>query len=143
MKNDRRLRRLVTDRGTWYWSVRQRLRPAYEECSLALSLFPDPAGRGGRSGRRLSFVFRPTPDRIISHCYFESGTAIRLSDRNHLNLYEPGTVRRLLEAAAPVLDLRPGRKNVEVDGWTYFDKVVDDLGHGPTCTPGRRAVPSQ
>ncbi|MFG3345843.1 hypothetical protein ACGF1Z_12380 [Streptomyces sp. NPDC048018] len=143
MKNDRRLRRLVTDRGIWYWSVRQRLRPDYEDCRLTLALFPDPACRGGRSGRRLSLVFRPTPDRVISHCYFESGTAVRLSDRNHLNLYEPGTVRSLLEAAASVLDTGPGQRNVQVDGWTYFDQVVDSPGHGPTCAPAPRAVPSQ
>lgn len=142
MKNDRRLRRLVTDQGTWCWSVRQRLRPDYDACRLVLSFFPDATGPGGRARRRLSLVFRPTADRVISHCYFESGTVVRLSDRSRLNLHEPAVVRRLLDAAAPVLENRAGQRHVEVDGWACFDAVVDG-GRGPTCTPAPRAVPSQ
>ena len=52
---------------------------------------------------------------------------IRLPDRAYLNLYEPGTVRRLLDAAASDLALCAGQR-VEVDGWPYFDAVVDSAG---------------
>ncbi|MFF5974718.1 hypothetical protein ACFY7C_24685 [Streptomyces sp. NPDC012769] len=41
MKNDRRLRRLVVDGTTWHWTVRQRIRPRYEDCRLTLTFFPD------------------------------------------------------------------------------------------------------
>jgi hypothetical protein len=119
VKNDRRLRRLVVDDATWYWTVRQRVKPAYEDCRLTLSLYPE----GKR--RRLALIFRPASDRIISNCYFLSGTVVRLPDHSHLNLYEPGTVRRLLDAAAPALGLSASEQVVEVDGWQYFDAVVE------------------
>ncbi|MFF1745634.1 hypothetical protein [Streptomyces mirabilis] len=121
MKNDRRLRRLVVDDTTWYWTVRQRVKPAYEDCSLTLSLYPE----GNR--RRLALIFRPDADRIISNCYFLSGTVLRLPDHSCLNLYEPGTVRRLLDAAAPTSGLFASEQVIEVDGWQYFDAVVEAL----------------
>jgi len=120
VRNDRRVRRLVVDGTVWRWTVRQRVRPVYADCRLALSLFTEEPVLGGR--RRLSLVFAPTPTGAISNCCFESGTVVRLPDRSHLNLYEPGTVRRLLEAA---LELHPPRGNVDVDGWPCFSAVVD------------------
>lgn len=130
MKKDRRVRRLVVNGTTWYWTVRQRVRPAYDDCRVTLSFFTDGtngAMRGAR--RRLSLVFAPSPTGVISNCYFESGSVIRLPDRSWLNLYEPGTVRRLLGSAAPVLTSRPSQQDVEVDGWPHFAEVV-----GP-CDP--------
>ncbi|WP_327177062.1 hypothetical protein OG599_18425 [Streptomyces sp. NBC_01335] len=123
MGNDRRVRRLVVNEAVWRWTVRQRVRPDYADCRLTLSLFPEVPAQGVR--RRLAVVFAPGPDRIVSNSYFEAGTVVRLRDRAWLNLYEPGTVRRLLDAAAPVLDTRPSVQNLEVDGWTYFAEVVD------------------
>ncbi|MEU0970331.1 hypothetical protein ABZ357_34785 [Streptomyces sp. NPDC005917] len=123
MRNDRRLRRLVADGTVWYWTVRQRVRPDYADCRLTLSFFMEAPTQGAR--RRLSLVFAPAADRIVSNTYFEAGTVIRLPDRNWLNLYEPGTARSLLEAAAPVPDIRPLEQNLEVDGWPYFAEVVD------------------
>ncbi|MFF4546578.1 hypothetical protein [Streptomyces sp. NPDC001435] len=73
----------------------------------------------------MSLVFAPTPTEVISNCYFESGTVVRLQDQSRLNLYEPGTVRRLLDAAAPALELRPAETNFEVDGWLCFAEAVD------------------
>ncbi|MFE2567443.1 PAS domain-containing protein [Streptomyces mirabilis] len=102
-------------------SVRQRVKPAYEDCSLTLSLYPE----GNR--RRLALIFRPDTDRIISNCYFLSGTVLRLPDHSCLNLYEPGTVRRLLDAAAPTSGLIASEQVIEVDGWQYFDAVVEAL----------------
>jgi hypothetical protein len=128
VRNDRCVRRLVTDEATWYWTVRQRVKPAYADCRVTLSLFADGPTRGPR--RRLSLVFAPTPTGVISNCCFESGIVIRLPDQHYLNLYEPGTVRRLLEAAAPALEGRPSDGNVELDGWLYFDEAAN--GAAPT-----------
>ncbi|MGW3463008.1 hypothetical protein ACWDE9_26945 [Streptomyces olivaceoviridis] len=123
MGNDRRVRRLVVNEVVWCWTVRQRVRPDYADCQLSLSLFPELSAHGVR--RRLTLVFAPGPDRIVSNSYFEAGTVVRLPDRTWLNLYEPGTVRRLLDAAAPALDIRSSVQNLEVDGWPYFAEVVD------------------
>ncbi|MEV0181819.1 hypothetical protein AB0I54_21365 [Streptomyces sp. NPDC050625] len=138
MKKDRRVRRLVTDEATWLWTVRQRVRPAYADCRVTLSLFTEGALRG--PGRRLSLVFAPTPTGVISNGYFESGTVVRLPDQSWLNLYEPGTVRRLLDAAAPALELRPAETNLEVDGWLYFDEAVDR--RNATLSDNSPAMPS-
>ena len=118
MKSDRRVRRLVARETVWCWAVRQRVKPAYEDCRLTLSLYPE----GTR--RRLALVFRPGQDRVISDSYFDAGCLTRLPDRSHLNLYEPGTVRRLLDVAAPNLDHFASEQTVEVDGWPYFDAIV-------------------
>lgn len=126
VKNDRRIRCLVVDKAVWRWTVRQRVRPAYADCRLTISFFAD--GSTGKAGRRLSLVFAPSPTGVVSNSYFESGTVLRLPDRSHLNLYEPGTARRLLEAAAPALELRPSEQNLEVDGWPYFAEVVSRSG---------------
>lgn len=126
MGNDRRARRLMVDGAVWHWSVRQRVRPDYADCRLALSFFPEPSGRGVR--RRLTLVFAPGPDRIVSNSHVEAGTLVRLPDRKWLNLYEPETVRRLLAAAAPVLEIHPSTRNLDVDGWPYFTDVVDRAG---------------
>ncbi|MGW7683664.1 hypothetical protein ACWGID_23205 [Kribbella sp. NPDC054772] len=120
MKNDdRRLRRLVVGDVTWRWTVRQQVKPSYEDCRLTLSLFPE----GTR--HRLVFVFRPGPDRVVSNTYFDAAALVRLPDRSYLNLFEPGTVRRLLDAALSTLDLFAREQVTEVDGWPYFDTVVD------------------
>jgi hypothetical protein len=111
------------DEAVWCWTVRQRVRPDYADCRLTLSLFPEVPAQGVR--RRLTLVFAPGPDRIVSNSYFEAGTVMRLPDRAWLNLYEPGTVRRLLDAAALALDTGPSVQNLEVDGWPYFADVVD------------------
>lgn len=95
----------------WRWTVRQRV----EDRCLTLSLFPE----GTR--KRLVFVFRPGPERVVSNTYFDAGALMRLPDRSYLNVFEPGTVRRLLDAALPSLDFSES----EVDGWPYFDRVVD------------------
>ncbi|MEU3662509.1 hypothetical protein AB0E77_22600 [Streptomyces sp. NPDC032940] len=70
----------------------------------------------------------PGPDGIVSNSYFEAGTAARLPDRAWLSLYEPGTVRSLREAPAPVPEASSSAPNLEVDGWQYFTEVVDRAG---------------
>lgn len=126
MKTERRLRRLVVGETVWYWSVRQHIGPAYEDCRLTLSFFGGETVKN--SGRRLSLVFAPCANGVVSNTYFESGTVVRLPDRSHLNLYEPKTARRLLDAAAPALEAQPAARNVTVDGWPYFAEAVDRAG---------------
>ncbi|MEV6833911.1 hypothetical protein AB0N17_05215 [Streptomyces sp. NPDC051133] len=84
MGNDRRVRRLVVDGTAWYWTVRQRVRSDYADCRLTLSFFEEGSSRNAR--RRLTLVFAPGPDRIVSNSYFEAGTVVRLPDRSRLNL---------------------------------------------------------
>jgi hypothetical protein len=130
VKKNHRLRRLVVGEATWYWTIRQQVKPDYAACSITLTLYPE----GTR--RRLVLIFRPRQDRIISQYHFESGALIRLPDHAALNLYEPGTVRRLLDAAASDLARCPGHP-VEVDGWPYFDRVVDSARLPDRCdAPG-------
>ncbi|MGW1673741.1 hypothetical protein [Streptomyces sp. NPDC002324] len=126
MKKNTRLRRLVVGDTTWHWTVRQRSRVAYDHCHLKLSLYPQGPGR-----RRLVLLFSPAEDRAVSNCYFDSGALVRLPDHTYLNLHEPGTVRRLLDAAAPNLDLRPSAQEVEVDGWPYFDAITEPEPSAP------------
>ncbi|MFI8091365.1 hypothetical protein ACIF9R_24095 [Streptomyces sp. NPDC086080] len=129
MGNDRRVRRLMVDGSVWHWTVRQRVRPDYADCRVTLALFPETSARGGR--RRLSLVFTPGPHGVISNAYVEAGTVIRLPDRAWLNLYEPGTVRRLLDVAAPALEIPSSPRNPEVDGWACFAAVVDRHADSP------------
>ncbi|CAM5411426.1 hypothetical protein [Streptomyces griseomycini] len=128
MGSDRRVRRLVVDGTVWHWTVRQRVRPDYADCRVTLSLYPEASAQNGR--RRLSLVFAPGPGRIVSNAYFEAGTVVRLPDRAWLNLYEPGTVRSLLDVAAPVLEIPSSARNPEVDGWPCFTEVVDRADSG-------------
>ena len=113
----------MVDGAVWRWTVRRRVRPDYADCRVTLSLFPEVSARDVR--RRLALVFAPGRGRIVAYSYFEAGTVVRLPDRKWLNLHEPGTVRRLLDAAAPALDVRPSVRNLELDGWPYFAAVVD------------------
>jgi hypothetical protein len=134
MRRLRRVRRLVVDGATWHWTVRQRLRPAYEDCRLTLTFFAPSSSH--RPGRRLSLVFAPTPTGVISHCYFDSGTVIRLPDRHWLNLYEPGAAARLLKAAAPALELHASQHALTLDGWPCFSEVVTATTREGTSAPG-------
>ncbi|MFF6781524.1 hypothetical protein [Streptomyces sp. NPDC012510] len=132
MTKNHRVRRLVVGDTTWHWTVRQLLhsrprstgrgphRVAHDHCRLKLSLYPD-----GPRGRRLVLLFGPAENRAVSNCYFDSGDLVRLSDHTYLNLHEPGTVRRLLDAAAPALALHPTSQTVELDGWPYFDAITE------------------
>lgn len=129
---DRRVRRLIVGDAVWRWTVRQRGKG--EDCCLRLSLF-----REGVRGR-LVFVFCPGVDRVVSNTYFEAGTVVRLPDRVDLNLFEPGTVRRLLDAAAVDLDLDSLEHETQLDGWPYFDRVVSGFGTTPEEASRGRVV---
>jgi hypothetical protein len=76
-------------------------------------------------------LFRPGPNRVIADGYFDEGAAMRLPDREYLNLHEPGSVRALLDEAL-ARDLFPAAGTVEVDGWPLFDAVApQDPSDGP------------
>ncbi|MGI5326912.1 hypothetical protein [Actinomadura nitritigenes] len=101
----------------WCFAHRHDRVRGYPGCSSTVTLW-----RRGGSGR-LRLVFRPEHDRVIADGYFDEGAAIRLPDRAYLNLYEPGSVRALLEEA--VADgVWPDAGTVEVDGWPLFDAVT-------------------
>lgn len=115
-----RVRRLGIDaETTWIWNVRQRHTRAADtvtDCRLVLSL------RREGTQRRLEITFRPAPGRIVSDGYWESGTVV--SHGIWLNLYEPGVVRRLLDAATASGTLPARAGTVEADGWPLFDAVT-------------------
>lgn len=133
VRKNQRLRRLVVGDTTWHWTVRQRSRVAYDHCHLKLTLYPE-----GPRRRRLVLLFSPAENRTVSNCYFDAGALVRRSDHTYLNLYEPGTVRRLLDAAAPALDFHPSAQTVELDGWPYFDAITEPAA--PTA-PAASACP--
>jgi hypothetical protein len=85
--------------------------------TLTLTLMPE----GTR--QRFRLVFRGGPGRLVSNMYFDAGDLFRSADDTYLNLFEPGTVRRLLDAAQPTFT--KDNQVIEVDGWPYFDAVVD------------------
>ncbi|MEV6330906.1 hypothetical protein [Streptomyces sp. NPDC051909] len=128
MKNDRRLRTLVVDGTPWLWTVRQRARPAYEDCRLTLAFWS--ADRSRRERPRLAIVFAPTGTGVISNDRFESGTVIRMPDQHHLNLYEPGTACRLLRAAQGVLGQDVPERDTELDGWALAGPIMDATRYG-------------
>ncbi|MEZ0065980.1 hypothetical protein ABIA32_001989 [Streptacidiphilus sp. MAP12-20] len=72
----------------------------------------------------MAIVFKPQADRIVSKDYFEAGTVVALPSRDWLNLYEPRTVRRLLDAVAERGGLPTKDCTKEVDGWPLFFAVV-------------------
>lgn len=128
MRNDRRLRRLVVDEHTVYlWSFRHRHDSAAglggPDCRHVLSLYRE----GGRV--RTAFVFRAGPGRIISEGYWEHGSLVGTTeddDRKWLNLYEPGTVRLLVDEAA-ARGLLPGDgagSSRELDGWPLLEETL-------------------
>lgn len=74
-------------------------------------------------GACLRLVFRPGRDRVVADGYFDEGAAIRLPDREYLNLYEAGNVRALLDESL-ARGLFPTRGTARVDAWPLFDAVT-------------------
>lgn len=107
MGNDRRVRRLVVNEAVWCWTVRRRVRPDYGDCQLTLSLFPQVSAQGAE--RRLTLVFAPGANRIVSNSYFEAGTMVRLPDPTWLNL-APGSVSSDTEAGPFATQVGPASR---------------------------------
>ncbi|MEU6340069.1 hypothetical protein ABZ883_03855 [Streptomyces sp. NPDC046977] len=127
MGSRRRVRRMVAG-GTvygWCFGHRHDQVRGYPGCRSTVTLW-----RAG-SRARLRLVFRPGPGRVVAEGYFDQGAAVRLPDRAHLNLHEPGRVRALLDEAL-ARGLFPAAGMVEADGWPLFDAVM------PHVLPGGR-----
>jgi hypothetical protein len=110
---------MVADGTVYGWCFRHRhdRRQGYSGCSSTVTLWLP----GSRA--RLRIVFRPGPDRVVADGYYDEGAAVRLPDREYLNLHEPGTVRALLDEALARGPF-PAAGTVEVDGWPLFDAVA-------------------
>jgi hypothetical protein len=134
MRSDRRVRRLVVDEETVYlWSFRHRhdrRGPGGADCRHVLSLYRE----GGRT--RTAIMFRAGPGRIISEGYWQNGTVVD-ARRDWINLYEPGTVRRLVDEATRRGQL-PGLGG-ELDGWELLETLTATAGPGlePAVSPHR------
>ncbi|MEV5878474.1 hypothetical protein AB0L75_30470 [Streptomyces sp. NPDC052101] len=116
MGSRRRVRRIAVGGTVYGWCFghrHDRVR-GYPGCSSTVTLWRP----GSRACLRL--VFQPASDRVIG--YLDEGAVMRLPDREHLNLHEPGSVRALLDEAL-VCGLFPATGQVEVDGWPLFDTV--------------------
>ncbi|MGW7381079.1 hypothetical protein [Streptomyces sp. NPDC054794] len=127
----RRVRRMVVGGTVYGWCFghrHDRVR-GYPGCSSTVTLW-----RAGTRAR-LRLVFKPASDRAIADGYFDEGAAVRLPDREYLNLHERGSVRALLDEAL-VRELFPATGSVEVDGWPLFDAVR------PSGPPDRKSVVS-
>lgn len=116
-----RTRRLVVDENTVYmWSVRHkhaRTDGRCPDCRTTLSL------RREGTTARLELAFRAGPGRVVADGYWESGS-VGDTEQNWLNLYEPGSARRLLDEATVRGLLPTAAGTTEVDGWPLFDAVV-------------------
>ncbi|MCX4667288.1 hypothetical protein OG453_11550 [Streptomyces sp. NBC_01381] len=138
MGNDRRLRRLVVDdRTTYLWSFRHRHDSATgvggPDCRHVLSLYRE----GGRF--RTAIVFRAGPGRVISEGSWEYGSLVDMTendDRKWLNLYEPGSVRLLVdEATARGLLPGEGAGRQEVDGWPLLEGALSRAAAATPAAP--------
>lgn len=125
MGSRRRVRRLVVDGTVYGWCFGHRHVRGRPGCGSTVTLW-----RAG-SPARLRLVFRSGPGRAVADGYFDEGAAVRLSDREYLNLHEPGSVRALLDEAL-ARDVFPAAGTAEVDGWPLFDAVTP-----PQVPPGR------
>ncbi|MFG2761033.1 hypothetical protein [Streptomyces wuyuanensis] len=113
MGEARRVRRLVVDGTVWFWSLRHSHRDGTCRDSLSLT-------REGTSAR-LSIVFRAGDGRIVSGGGYWSGGSVGAVAGGDMNLHEPGSVRKLLDAA-----LAAGvRAPAEIDGWPLFDALME------------------
>ncbi|MFJ4920682.1 hypothetical protein [Streptomyces sp. NPDC088725] len=118
MGEKRRVRRLVVGDATWLWAVRHRCgrRDGRFGCRETLSLHREEAGT------TLRLVFSAGPGRFVPEYTGHTGSVSNGTD--HLNLNEPGVVRRLLDLAV-AHDAVPGSPGTkEIDAWPLFDAVV-------------------
>jgi hypothetical protein len=139
MRNDRRLRRLVVDERTAYlWSFRHRhdntAGAGGADCRHVLSLYRE----GSRS--RTAIVFRAGPGHVIAEDSWEHGTLLDMTendDRKWLNLYEPGSVRLLVDEATArgLLPAETGGSPSELDGWPIFDGALNRAAAATPATP--------
>ncbi|MBN0046265.1 hypothetical protein JS756_19580 [Streptomyces actuosus] len=118
MGSRRRVRRMEAGGTVYGWCFghrHDRVR-GYPGCRSTVTLWRP------RGAACLRLVFHPSPGRVVAGSFFDEATVVRLPDREHLNLHEPGSVRALLDESL-VRGLFPAAGTVEVDGWPLFDAV--------------------
>ncbi|MGW5862229.1 hypothetical protein ACWFRJ_08665 [Streptomyces sp. NPDC055239] len=140
MGNNRRLRRLVVDDRTAYlWSFRHRHGSAAgkggADCRYVLTLYRE----GSRF--RTAIVFREGSGRVISEGCQEDGSLVDRAedgvDLKWLNLYEPGAVRLLVDAAETrgLLPRGADGSSRDLDGWVLFDDCLNRAAAATPATP--------
>ncbi|MFF5424598.1 MULTISPECIES: hypothetical protein [unclassified Streptomyces] len=109
-----RVRRLTVDGQVWLWNVGH----THPDCRTYLTLRRVEARHSA-----LRLVFRDGPGRIVAGFPMGAGEVAAV-DGGHLNLHEPGVVRRFLDLAAArgLLPVAHGAR--EVDGWPLFDALT-------------------
>ncbi|MFF1465573.1 hypothetical protein [Streptomyces sp. NPDC058330] len=116
MTKGRRIRRLVAGDTAWLWSTRHRHPGCRDEVFL----------RDEGSGAALRIVFDQSPGRITSGGFTDATGTVSASAGGHLNLHEPGVVRRLLDEALRRGPVPADGVVAEADGWPLFDAVAGD-----------------
>ncbi|MEV6675111.1 hypothetical protein [Streptomyces sp. NPDC051162] len=125
-------RRLVADGRAYLWTLRHSHRVLDSgrsaDCCQTLTLYPQPAGTGGP----LRIVFVEGPGRYVPGGFPTGSGDVGYVGGGSLNLYEPGAVRALLDAAL-ACGWEPGeRRAVEIDGWPLLEAAaaarVGDVG---------------
>ncbi|MDI3406372.1 hypothetical protein [Streptomyces cavernicola] len=113
MTNNHRLRRLTTEEATHLWTVRHH-HSRTGPCAEVLSLYAE----GSKVPLRL--MFQEGEGRFVGEAHMATGYVSTTGGRP-LNLREPGTVRKLIDAAHAA-GLLPGTG--ETDGWPVYEAVA-------------------
>ncbi|WP_395360543.1 hypothetical protein ACHGLA_11985 [Streptomyces sp. YH02] len=108
-------RRLVVDGQVWLWNVGH----THPGCRTYLTL-----RRSEPRDALLRLTFEAGPGRVTAGFTFGTGEVAAV-DGGHLNLNEPGVVRRFVDLAGArgLLPYEPGVR--EADGWPLFDALTE------------------
>ncbi|MFJ3765107.1 hypothetical protein ACIPQJ_11455 [Streptomyces sp. NPDC090082] len=124
MRRARAPRRLTVDGQVWLWNVGH----THPGCRTYVTL-----RRAEARGALLRLVFASGPGRVTAGFPYGAGEVAAAG--GHLNLNEPGVVRRLLDLAT-ARGLLPCEHGVrEVDAWPLFDTLT---GGTPLRGPDRQ-----
>ncbi|MFK0212782.1 hypothetical protein [Streptomyces sp. NPDC090298] len=115
MRRARAPRRLTVDGQVWLWNVGH----THPGCRTYVTL-----RRAEARGALLRLVYASGPGRVTAGFPYGAGE-VAAAGGGHLNLNEPGVIRRLLDLAT-ARGLLPCEHGVrEVDAWPLFDALVD------------------
>jgi hypothetical protein len=115
MRRGRVPRRLTVGPVVWLWSVGHLHPPCRELLTVRRADAPHAQSR---------FVFLGGSGRIVAGGYWSSGLLGTTGQDEHLNLHEPGVVRRFVEEAESRGLLPVAHGITEIDGWPLFDALV-------------------
>ncbi|MFI0925274.1 hypothetical protein ACH4TP_15275 [Streptomyces sp. NPDC021012] len=128
MRRARAPRRLTVDGRVWLWNVGH----THPGCRTYVTLRP-----AGARNALTRLVFESGPGRVTAGFPYGAGEVAAAG--GHLNLNEPGVVRRLLDLAAARGLLPYGNGVREVDAWPLFDELTgagEDRGPSDPGPPG-------